>query len=66
MSAEQRSPLHRMRPCPGSTKAVGMRSRSASSSVENRGHSFENEQHAPQLWQMADVCASSVRMGASD
>ncbi len=42
-----------------------MRSRSASSSVENRGHSFEKEQQAPQLWQRADAsaCMSVVLMG---
>src|SRR5215471_18962932 len=47
-SAAQRSPLHRMPPRSPSTYAWGIRSRSASLSNENRGHSRENEQHAPQ------------------
>lgn len=46
--ALQRFPLQRMRPCRSSTKARGIRSRSASASKANRGQSAENEQHAPQ------------------
>ncbi len=37
-----------------------MRSRSASLSVENRGHSAENEQHAPQVRQSATGCSFSA------
>jgi hypothetical protein len=43
-------PLHRMRPPSSSMRARGIRSRSASLSKENRGHSLEYEQHAPQAW----------------
>jgi hypothetical protein len=49
--AAQRSPSHRMRPRRRSANARGMRSRSLSSSVVNRGQSYENEQQAPQLRQ---------------
>jgi hypothetical protein len=38
-----------MRPKLSSMYAWGIRSRSASLSNENRGHSVENEQHAPQV-----------------
>jgi hypothetical protein len=43
-----------MRPRESSTNARGIRSSVASSSSENRGHSDENEQHAPQARHMAD------------
>ena len=51
-SAEHRSPSQRMRPWSSSTNRRGIRSRAASSSSENRGHSRENEQHAPQARHM--------------
>src|SRR4029450_13901724 len=49
--AEQRLPLHRMPDRSAATSKLGMRSRSQSSSVVNRGQSGANEQHAPQVWQ---------------
>jgi hypothetical protein len=59
--AAQRSPLHRIRPRSLSTKARGIRSRAASSSNENRGHSGEYEQQAPQAWQLS-AASSSMKM----
>src|SRR5580700_3402243 len=58
--AVQRSPVHRMRPCASSTNARGIRSSAASSSSEHRGHSAENEQHAPQVRHMADPSSRIV------
>lgn len=49
--AEHRSPQHRMPSTRSLTNSSGMRSRSASLSVVNRGQSRENEQQAPQVLQ---------------
>src|SRR5262245_66131611 len=54
--AEHRSPQHRMRLTRSLTNSRGMRSRSVSLSVVNRGQSRENEQQAPQVLQ--DVARS--------
>src|SRR5439155_16797948 len=56
--AAQRSPSHRIRPCLSSTNARGIRSSAVSSSNENRGHSSEKEQHAPQAWHAAASSAA--------
>jgi hypothetical protein len=56
--AAQRSPSHCMRPRRWSANTRGMRSRSLSSSIVNRGQSRENEQHAPQLRQSTVVSGS--------
>ena len=49
IKAVQRFPSQRMRPLLSSTRKAGIRSSSASLSVENRGQSDENEQQAPQV-----------------
>jgi hypothetical protein len=56
--AVQRFPSQRMRPWLSSTRKAGIRSSSASLSVENRGQSGENEQHAPQAWHTATPSSS--------
>src|SRR5438270_176941 len=56
--AAQRSPSHRILPCLSSTNARGIRSSAVSSSNENRGHSDEKEQHAPQAWHAAASSAA--------
>jgi hypothetical protein len=48
VKAVQRFPSQRMRLWLSSTRKAGIRSSSASLSVENRGQSGENEQQAPQ------------------
>jgi hypothetical protein len=50
-NAEQRDPSQRIPPSSAATKRAGNRSRAASLSMENRGQSAENEQHAPHDWQ---------------
>jgi hypothetical protein len=52
--AEHRSPSQRIPASPASTNAGGIMSRSASSSVVNRGQSREYEQHAPQAWHIGE------------
>jgi hypothetical protein len=49
--AEHLSPQHRMPSTRSLTNSRGMRSRSVSLSVVNRGQSRENEQQAPQVLQ---------------
>jgi hypothetical protein len=60
--AAQRLPLHRMRWWSSSTYSWGIRARSASLSKAKRGHSDENEQHAPQV-RHAEVVSSTECVG---
>jgi hypothetical protein len=56
--AAQRLPLHRIPPRSSSTYIGGIRSRLISLSNEKRGHSVENEQHAPQDRHVADLSSA--------
>ena len=58
IKAVQRFPSQRMRPLLSSTRKAGIRSSSASLSVENRGQSGENEQQAPQARHTATPSSS--------